>query len=120
MLDTMAVYLSRAKTVFRNIVWGLCMPEENFRYGGTRSINIPGITVTTRQILAALQEHGGDDASKLVTYKKDPAVIAICETWAGSYDNSQEQEQGFQVDDAKTGFADAVADFKELLASGKA
>jgi hypothetical protein len=51
----MKVYLSRAKTVFRNIVWGLCMPEENFKYGiGSRSVNIPGITVTTRQIIDAL------------------------------------------------------------------
>jgi len=55
MLDNMPVYLSRAKTVFRNIVWGLCMPEDNFKYGsGSRSVNIPGITVTPRQILEAL------------------------------------------------------------------
>lgn len=120
MLDDMPVYLSRAKTVFRNIVWGLCMPEENFKYGkGDRSINIPGISVTPRQIIQALVDNGGEEKLKLVSYKKDPAVIAICETWAGNYDNSVERKMGFEVDDEKTGFSDAVADFKEELAAEK-
>ncbi|KAL1405533.1 hypothetical protein Q8F55_009171 [Vanrija albida] len=114
MLDEIPHYLSRAKTVFRNIVWGMAMPESNFKYGH-RSINIPGITITPRQIIAALKEHGGDEALKLIKYEKDPAVINICLTWAGSYDNSEALASGFEVDDAKTGFADAVGDFKQAL-----
>ena len=47
-------------------------------------------------------------------------MIAICETWAGDYDSSASIGMGFQVDDKKTGFADAVGDFvAELKASGK-
>lgn len=64
-------------------------------------------------------QHAGPEALKLVSYKKDAAVIAICETWAGSYDNSAEQKQGFEVDDAKTGFANAVGDFKAELQASK-
>lgn len=121
LIDGMPVYLSRAKTVFRNIVWGLCMPEENFKYGkGDRSINIPGITVTTRQILDALKEHGGEEATKLVSFKKDPAVIAICETWAGSYDCDEFLKMGFEVDDAQKGYSLAVGDFKEELEQERA
>lgn len=120
LVDGMPVYLTRAKTVFRNIVWGLCMPEDNFRFGkGDRSINIPGITVTTRQILAALEEHGGSDALKLISWKKDPAVIAICETWAGSYDCSEFLKMGFEVDDQERGYSLAVKDFKEELDAEK-
>jgi hypothetical protein len=56
----------------------------------------------------------------LVTFKPDQMVINICKTWAGDYDSSEAQEMGFEVDDTKTGFADAVADFKDLLrAEGK-
>ncbi|BEJ11115.1 hypothetical protein CspHIS471_0105370 [Cutaneotrichosporon sp. HIS471] len=117
MLDNMPVYLSRAKTVFRNIVWGLCMPPQNLKYGkGDRSINIPGIRVTPRQILAALKEHAGEEGIKLVEYKKDAAVIAICETWAGDYDSSAEVKQGFVVDNVESGFSAAVQDFKDELA----
>lgn len=120
LIDGMPVYISRAKTVFRNIVWGLCMPAENFKYGkGDRSINIPGIKITTRQILDALKEHAGEKGMSLVSYKKDEAVIKICETWAGDYDNSAEQKQGFVVDDRETGFSEAVRDFKEELAAEK-
>lgn len=116
LLDGMPVYLSRAKTVFRNIVWGLCMPEGNLALGkGDRSINIPGITVTTRQILDALREHGGDDALSLVSFRKDPAVVAICETWAGSYDCDEFLRMGFEVDDAQRGYSLAVKDFKDEL-----
>jgi hypothetical protein len=63
--------------------------------------------------------HGSPEALKLVTYEKDAAVIAICETWAGSYDNSEFLKMGFEIDDAATGFADAVQDFKEELAAEK-
>jgi D-erythronate 2-dehydrogenase len=66
------------------------------------------------------KQAGGQQALDLVTYEKDPKVIAICETWAGDYDSSASIGMGFQVDDKKTGFADAVGDFvAELKASGE-
>lgn len=53
-------------------------------------------------------------------YKRDQAVIDICETWAGDYDSSDAVGKGFEVDDVETGFASAVGDFKdELRAIGK-
>lgn len=66
---------------------------------------------------AVRREHGGEEKVKLITFKKDAKVIAICETWAGDYDSSRSQEMGFEVDDATTGFSDAVQDFKEELAA---
>jgi hypothetical protein len=53
-MDTMAVYLARAKTVVRNIAWAMCMPEDKFVPGEGRTINIPGIKITPRQIIEAL------------------------------------------------------------------
>ncbi len=65
-------------------------------------------------------EHGGEEAMKLVDYEKDQAVIDICSTWPGEFDTSEAEAMGFEVDDKKTGFADAVSDFKdELRAAGK-
>ena len=55
----------------------------------------------------------------LVKWKPDPVVIGICKTWAGAYDSTEVLTYGFQQDDTKTGFADAVGDFKDLLASQK-
>jgi hypothetical protein len=54
-LDNMPVWISRTQTVVRNIIWALCMPEKNFEViGGARTINLPGISITTRGILDAL------------------------------------------------------------------
>jgi hypothetical protein len=54
MLDTMGCYVTRFKTVIRNIAYAICMPESNFKKGESRSINLPGIKVTPRQMLQAL------------------------------------------------------------------
>ena len=50
----MPVFLSRTKTVVRNIAWAMCMPESNFKPEDARVVNIPGIKITPRQILQAL------------------------------------------------------------------
>lgn len=54
---------------------------------------------------------GGPKATSLVSYSKDPAVIAICETWAGDYDSAAVEALGFSVDSRETGYEDAVRDF---------
>lgn len=56
---------------------------------------------------------------KLVSYKKDEAVIRICKSWAGDYDSTEVQSLGFEVDDKETGYSGAVQDFKEYLLSQK-
>lgn len=52
---------------------------------------------------------------KLVSFKKDDAVIKICKSWAGDYDSTEVQSLGFEVDDKETGYSGAVQDFKEHL-----
>lgn len=52
-MDTVPIYLSRASTVFRNIVHALIMPAEKFP-SYSRTVGVPGITVTPRQIVEAL------------------------------------------------------------------
>jgi hypothetical protein len=61
------------------------------------------------------EQAGGQRALSLVSFARDPKVIAICETWAGDYDSSKFERMGFEVDSRETGFADAVRDFVEDL-----
>ncbi|KIR55878.1 NAD-dependent epimerase/dehydratase [Cryptococcus gattii Ru294] len=118
-LDNMPFWCSRTKTVVRNIAYAMCMPESNFKEGEGRSINIPGIKISPRQIIDALIEHGGKDKFNLIKFQKDQAVINICKTWAGEYDNADFLAMGFEADDPKTGFALAVQDFKDELAANQ-
>jgi hypothetical protein len=53
-LDNLPVYLSRTKTVVRNIAYALCLDEERMKQRKNRTFNLPGITITPRQILTAL------------------------------------------------------------------
>lgn len=53
-LDNLPVYITRTKTVVRNIAYALCMPEDGLKARGSRTINLPGISITPRQILQAL------------------------------------------------------------------
>lgn len=56
----------------------------------------------------------------LIAFKPDQQVITICKGWAGDYDSTEAEKMGFENDDKKTGFAEAVGDFKEeLKAQGK-
>ncbi|KAL8292341.1 hypothetical protein RQP46_001807 [Phenoliferia psychrophenolica] len=93
-MSSVPIYLSRASTVFANIAYALAMPAAKFP-SYSRTVNVPGITIVPRQIVEALAEIGGQDAVGLITYKRDPAVIAITSTWPG--------------------FLEAVRDFKDSL-----
>lgn len=61
------------------------------------------------------EQAGGQKALDLIEFKRDPAVIAICKTWAGDYDGSGPMSLGFAVDDRQQGYAQAVADFQKTL-----
>jgi hypothetical protein len=65
------------------------------------------------------KQYGGEEAYNRVSFKKDQAVINICKTWAGAYDSSEVETYGFERDDEKTGYGDAVQDFQEWLAAQK-
>ena len=75
--------------------------------------------ISPDQILMIREQHGGEEAMKLVSYKKDDAVIKICKSWAGDYDSTEVQSLGFEVDDKETGYSGAVEDFKQVLLSQK-
>lgn len=55
-IDEMGVYITRVKTVVRNIAFALGVEDAEVvkKVGKTRSINLPGIKINTRQILTAL------------------------------------------------------------------
>ncbi|KZT54608.1 NAD(P)-binding protein [Calocera cornea HHB12733] len=119
-IDSMRIWVGSPKAVVRNIVYTITVPAEKYPKHH-RSINIPGITITTREILNALEKYGGPEAMKLVKYTFEPQTYAICRTWAGSYDNTLAFSLGYENPDEKNGFDGAVADFKEeLLAAKKA
>ena len=52
-MTSVPIYLSRASTVFANIAYALTMDAAKFP-SYSRTVNVPGITITPRQIVEAL------------------------------------------------------------------
>jgi hypothetical protein len=54
MLDNMPVYITKVSTVIRNIAFAGVVDDAVFNKGESRSVNLPGVSITPRQILKAL------------------------------------------------------------------
>lgn len=65
-------------------------------------MNIPGVTVTIRQMLDALRAIGGDEALKLVEEKRDDATEKIVLSWPTRLDISRAKALGFAEDGTLT------------------
>ncbi|KAK7181865.1 hypothetical protein DPSP01_009465 [Paraphaeosphaeria sporulosa] len=94
----LAMWVCSPKTVVKNLVAMKDVPKEKFAKNRGRVVNLPGQTVTVRQILEALGEVGGEKALKLVEEKHDPKVEAIVASWPARFDISLAQGLGMKED----------------------
>ena len=65
-------------------------------------MNIPGVTVTVREMLDALKAVGGDEALKLIEEKRDEATEKIVLSWPTRLDISRAKALGFTEDGTLT------------------
>lgn len=64
----------------------------------TRVVNLPGLTVSIREMLEALKKVGGEEALNLVEGKEDEAIEKIVQTWATRFDTSRAKTLAFEED----------------------
>jgi len=76
--------------------------------GAWRSINLPGLGVTVRQMLDALEKVAGKSTVDLIQFKPDPAINNIVGSWPGCIDNKPALKLGFSIDQQ---FEDIIAQF---------
>lgn len=63
-----------------------------------RSINLPGLGVTVRKMVDALEKVAGKVTVDLIQFKPDPAINNIVGGWPGCIDNEPALKLGFRVD----------------------
>ncbi|KAH6668090.1 NAD dependent epimerase/dehydratase [Plectosphaerella plurivora] len=97
-------------TVVKNLVKVKDVPAE--KLGGTRIVNLPGITVTVQEILDALEQVGGKEALGYLEEKRDPAIEAIVGSWPARFDVSRALGLGLEPDGR---VIEAVKAFKASL-----
>ena len=90
------IWICSPRTVVKNLILARDIPKDKFP--GTRIVNIPGVTVTVREMLDALRAVGGDEALKLVEEKRDDATEKIVLSWPTRLDISRAKDLGFAED----------------------
>jgi D-erythronate 2-dehydrogenase len=69
---------------------------------GQTALNMPGLSATVAEQIAALRDYAGDGAVALIDRIPDARIAAIVETWAQAYDATRATALGFT---AETDFA---------------
>lgn len=109
-LDT-RMWLSSPDAAVANLVHAFTV--DGAALGEWRTLNVPGVTVTVGEMLAALEEVGGADARALVSHAEDERIMSIVCSWPGDFDVERPLGLGF-VRDAS--FTDAVRQYRDEFA----
>ena len=112
--DTPLWLLSPA-TAVASLIWGHELDPG--RIGPNRSIIVPGITVTTGQMVAALARVAGPEVAGKVQWIPDARVQQVVGAWPGRLDDSRARALGFPTDQS---FDDVIRAYMEGLKQDKA
>jgi len=91
-----AMYVLSPRRVIDAFLHAAALPEEAF--GGWRSVTLPGITVTVREMLDALERVAGPGVRQRVRFAPDPAIQRIVDTWPPHFRVRRALELGFAAD----------------------
>jgi nucleoside-diphosphate-sugar epimerase len=67
-------------------------------WGWHRSVNLPGLTVSMHEEIAALRAVAGDAVAARIRHQPDEAVMRLVRTWAARFDTARAASMGFVAD----------------------
>lgn len=80
-------------------------------WGTQRWLNLPGITASVAEMIAALKRVAGAKVAERVVYKADARIQAIVKTWPANFRTPRALEMGFKADpDVDTVIRDYIED----------
>ncbi|MCU0805249.1 MAG: SDR family oxidoreductase [Burkholderiales bacterium] len=104
--DTTGVWLLSPGKVIDAFIHAHELP--NSAWGVNRVVNLPGITVTVREMLAALGRVAGAATAARVTYQPDERIQKIVKTWPAGFRTDRALALGFKAD---SDFEDVVREY---------
>ncbi len=90
------LWITSPDRVIDNIIHSTSITAD--KLGDSRSIALPGISVTVQNMLDALANDVGSAARELVTLKYDPNIDNIVQTWPGNISTDRANALGFGCD----------------------
>ncbi len=91
------LWISSPRIAIANFLHALEMPQETL--ASEPVVNLPGITVTVADMLAALGRVAGPEAVARVQFIHNEAINRIVASWPAAFDVSRALALGFQPDD---------------------
>jgi nucleoside-diphosphate-sugar epimerase len=67
-------------------------------WGHTRSLNVPGLSVTVADMVAALQRVAGERPVQHIQWQPDADIQRIISSWPGTFTSARARHLGFQAD----------------------
>lgn len=83
---------------------------ESAAFGTAGAVNLPGLTTTVGEMVAAMGRVAGTETMTLVEWKEDPVIMKLVRTWPGDFVTTRAEKMGF-VHDAN--FDDVVKAYIE-------
>lgn len=108
-----AMWLLSPDAAIRNLVHAHELPAD--AWGSRRALNLPGLTLTVREMIEALRAVGGDAAVERIQWQPDERIRAIFRTWPARFDTRRADALGF-VRDAD--FVEVVRAYARTYAGG--
>ena len=99
----------------RNTIAGILRVAEASRdeLAGRTAINLPALSLTVADMLAALEDIAGSDTRALVTLAPDAAIAKVVGSWPGSFDSGRARALGLAPDKS---FHDIIHQYIDSLA----
>ena len=94
--EELRLWLSSPNTVVANFIHALTLPSLPQRSWHT--INLPGFSVTVKQMLSDLSQIKGEEILKHIRFEFDESINNIVASWPARIDNTQALALGFSVD----------------------
>jgi len=68
-------------------------------FGASRTVNVPAISVTVGEMVAALERVAGKDVAARVRWERDPKIARMVAGWPGRVDSRRGLALGFPIDE---------------------
>jgi nucleoside-diphosphate-sugar epimerase len=109
------LWLMSPERAIENLIHGHELPAEQYTQG--RVINMPGLSISVREMIEALARVAGKEVAQRVSFEADPAVERIVNSWPGNFSAVYARKLGFKFD---TDFDSVIRAFIKYSARSRA
>ncbi|NYT58814.1 SDR family oxidoreductase [Alcaligenaceae bacterium] len=90
------MWLMSPQQAVRNLIHGHELDAN--KLSATRTISLPGLSITVRDMVAALERVAGADVTRRIEWSEDEAIKRIVNSWPGDFEAQKAKELGFNSD----------------------